>query len=161
MIEYNATINGLDQLQRQLAQAPQLVITEAVKATNISLANYHRTARQIAPIDKGPLRNSITITPAKVEGTKITGSVGTDIEHAAAQEGGSGIYGPTKQRIRPKRARVLAWKEGNRMRFATSVKGVKGRFYMKGSLQQNQVNTDRAFKQAADNVANAIVKGGK
>jgi hypothetical protein len=160
MIEYQATINGLDALQKQLAQAPQLVISETVKATNVSLANYHHTARALAPIDKGPLRNSITITPARVEGTKVTGSVGTNLKYAAAQEGGSGIYGPTGQPIRPKRARVLAWKQGNQWRFAASVKGVRGRFYMKGSLEQNQANTDKAFKQAADNVANAITQGG-
>jgi hypothetical protein len=159
MIEYQATINGLDQLQRQLAQAPGLVLSEVVKATNVSLANYHRTARELAPIDKGPLRNSITLYPAKAEGTKVTGAVGTNMKYAAAQEGGSGIYGPTGRPIRPKRARVLAWKQGNQTHFATSVKGVKGRFYMKGSLERNQPNTDKAFKQAADNVADAITKG--
>lgn len=162
MIEYQATINGLDRLQRQMDQAPGLVLSEVVKATNLSLANYQRTARELAPINKGHLRNSITLYPAKVEGTKVTGAVGTNLSYAAAQEGGTGIYGPHKRRIRPKTAKALHFEGSDGVVYvASSVKGVKGRLYMKGSLERNQANTDRAFQQAAENVANAITKGGQ
>lgn len=161
MIEYTATISGLDALQKAFEEAPGLVMNETKHATNRSLVAYQATARELAPIDKSPLRNSITIVPAREEGNVVTGAVGTDMHYAEVQEAGSGIYGPHKRPIRPKTGKVLVWKDKNGQKhFAKQVKGVRGKFYMKGSLERNEAHTNKQFAQAAENVAQAMTKGG-
>lgn len=86
MIAYDVQVNGLDILQVKLFRAPQTVKHEAVIATNKSVVGYQGTAREIAPKDRSPMVNSIAISPANVEGTKGTGSVGTDLSYSPAQE---------------------------------------------------------------------------
>jgi hypothetical protein len=160
MIEYTASINGLDQLQRHLEQAPGMVLAETARAVNRSLTTYQQTARDLAPVDSSRLRNSILVTPAKIEGTKVTGAVTASAPYSAAVEGGTGLYGPNKARIRPKHKRALAFTVGGKKVVVTSTKGMKGRFYMKGSLDRHQKDTDAYFAQAAENVARAITDGG-
>lgn len=161
MIEYQATINGLDRLQLHLEQAPALVLSETVSATNKALVTYQASARELAPIDTSRLRNSIAFTPAKVEGTTVSGSVNAGAPYAAAVEGGTGIYGPKKKLIKARPGKVLYWvnKDGEDV-YAKSSKGMKGRFYMKGSLEKHQKDTDAYFAQATENVARAISEGG-
>jgi hypothetical protein len=153
MIEYQVVITGLAPLQAAFSKAPQTVLRETATAVNKSLVGYQAAAKELAPVDTSRLRTSLAITPATIDGSTVSGSVGTSVKYAEAQEGGSGIYGPTGQPIRPKSAKVLAFPVGGKMVFAHSVKGVRGRFYMKGSLERNQTRTDANFATAAENVA--------
>ncbi len=161
MITYQATLQGdtLQQLIASYAQAPQITATHTMAAMNKSLVNYQGTARQIAPIDQGLLRASIQISPARHEGNRIEGSVGTALNYAPAQEAGSGIYGPTGQPIRPKTKKVLAWYSGGSWHFAKEVKGVRPRWYMRGSLERNQARTDAYFATASHDIATALAGG--
>ena len=69
-------------------------------------------------------------------------------------EQGTGIYGPSGQPIRPKTKKFLAFRgKGGKMVFTKSVKGVRGRFYMKGSVEQNQRAIDGFFATAVTNIA--------
>ena len=161
MIVYDVKLQG-DTLQQLIAaydQAPAITAKHTMRAVNQALISYQGTARPIAPIDQGPLRNSIQIEPAKHPGNRIEGSVGTDLPYAEWQERGTGIYGPYGVPIRPKRAKVLAWQSGGKWHFAKQVKGVRPRWYMRGSLQQNQSNTDRYFATATDRIAQEIAGG--
>ena len=76
------------------------------------------------------------------------------------QEIGTGIYGPLGRPITPKTKKVLAFVgRGGKMVFAKSVKGVRGRYYMKGSLEQNQRSIDAFFATAADDIARDLSTG--
>ena len=57
----------------------------------------------------------------------ITTSVRNYVLHAFFQEHGTGIYGPTRQRIYPRRAMFLRWRntDTGKICFARSVRGVK------------------------------------
>ena len=75
--------------------------------------------------DTGRLRNSIAVLK---DGNKWL--VGTNLEYAIYLEIGTGIHGPKKRPIRPKKAQALHWYDrvlGKEM-FAKSVKGIKPRW---------------------------------
>jgi len=80
------------------------VFTEVERTVNRGV-NY---SRQFCPVDEGRLRQSIK---GKVEqrGLALVGSWGSDLEYATYRHQGTGIYGPKRRRIRPKRGNVLVF----------------------------------------------------
>lgn len=65
-------------------------------------------AKVLCPVDQGRLRSSIT-HELVTSGDDLIVRIGTNVSYARFVHDGTGIYGPTRQPIRPKRARVLAW----------------------------------------------------
>lgn len=65
-------------------------------------------AKVFCPVDEGRLRNSIG-HHVRVEGAAVVGSVGSDLEYAKYVHEGTGIYGPRRQWIYPKRGNVLVF----------------------------------------------------
>lgn len=159
MIAYNVSVKGLTELQKQFARAPQITMSRLKPAMNKSLVRLQATAKELAPVDTNRLRSSIQIQPVTVSNNTITGSVGTGTVYAAAQETGSGIYGPYHQPIRPKTKKVLAWKSGGTWHFAKEVKGSRPRWYMRGSLERNRSAIDGYFATAAAEVARELGGG--
>lgn len=154
MISYKIEIKNLAELQSHFRKAPEITGKRIVEAGNKSLLSLQGTAKQLSPIDSGRLRQSILVSPMRQSGSSFTGSVGTSVDYAAWMERGTGIYGPSGQPIRPKTKKFLAFRgKGGKMVFAKSVKGVRGRFYMKGAVEQNQRNIDGFFEDAATNIA--------
>lgn len=94
-------------------------------------------AKAYAPVDKGPLRASITadVTTDETRG-RITGRVGSRLPYAIWQERGTGIYGPRGTPIRPKRSRYLRFipKGGNAFVYAKQVRGVRPQRYLERAL---------------------------
>lgn len=88
------------------------------------------------PVDEGRLRASITNT-VTVDGNRIIVRVGTVVEYAMAVHNGTGIYGPSGQRIRPVTAKVLSWqpRSGPRV-FAKSVKGQRGNPFLTDAMKE-------------------------
>ena len=103
-ISYRVDIPQLPALQAAFQRAPELVSRETMAATNRALVGYQGTARKLSPVDTGHLRSSIQIEPATMTGSTIRGAVGTSLRYAPYQETGTGIYGPTHQPIRSRRA---------------------------------------------------------
>ncbi len=58
----------------------------------------------------GTLGRSIAVSDVQQAGRTATVYVGTNLHYAKHVEYGTGIYGRTGQRIRPKNARALAWR---------------------------------------------------
>lgn len=59
-----------------------------------------------------------------------------DVQHAVYHEYGTGIYGPKRTPIRPKRAKLLSWIDpdtGKRV-FAKQVRGVPAKKYLRRSI---------------------------
>lgn len=68
-------------------------------------------AREYAPVDKGPLRSSITADVASFPaGNRVTGTVGSPLPYAIWQESGTGIYGPRGGMIKSPTGRLLKFK---------------------------------------------------
>jgi len=160
MISYKVEIKNLSELQTQFRKAPEIASKRIIEAGNKSLLSLQGTAKQLSPIDSGRLRQSILVSPMRQSGSSFTGSVGTAVAYAAWMERGTGIYGPSGQPIRPKNKKVLAFMgKGGKMVFTKSVKGVRGRFYMKGSVEQNQRAIDGYFFAAAADIARDLSTG--
>lgn len=63
------------------------------------------------------------------------GQVGTPLKRGLWLDQGTGIYGPRRQRIIPKRAKYLRWTTATgRVVFARSVKGIKPTRFLSSSL---------------------------
>jgi len=160
MIAYTVEIKNLPELQNLYRQAPEIAGKKIIEAGNKSLLSLQATAKQLSPIDSGRLRQSILVSPMQQSGNTFTGSVGTNTAYSVYQEIGTGIYGPLGRPITPKAKKVLAFVgKGGKMVFAKSVKGVRGRYYMKGSLEQNQRAIEGYFATAADDIARDLSTG--
>ena len=90
-----------------------------------------------APVRFGTLSSTLYTSTAYEHGTTYVRCASTR-PYAVYQEVGTGIYGPMRRRITPKRAKVLSWIEstpgqaggpGGRRVFASSVKGSKPQRY--------------------------------
>jgi hypothetical protein len=159
---YAIDIPQLAALQTAFAQAPELVKQQTTIAANKALVGYQSTAKQLAPIDKGTLRGSIQISPFSWSGNSGSGSVGTGLlNYALFMEQGTGIYGPNHTPIVPTTKKALAWYANGAWHFAKSVKGSKPRWYMRGSVEQNQTKTDGYFQEALDQVASQLAGGAR
>ena len=108
-------------------------------------------AKTRAPVDTGRLRSSIAYT-VHVEPTAVRLRVGSQMPYARYVDEGTGIFGPTGQRIYPVRRRAMkfptpqssgAFRGRNRRRsqrnrgvvFAKSVAGMPPRPYLTAALE--------------------------
>lgn len=81
--------------------------------------------------------------------------VGTKVPHAKFVEFGTGLYGPRRRLIRPRRAKVLRfWTKGGRIVFVRYVKGMKPRrMFAKGLKAERPLankRLDRYIKQTME-----------
>ncbi len=159
MVVYSVEIPQLDALTNAFAQAPELTSQAILQAGNRALLDYQASIKGFVPVRTGRLRASTVINPMQQHGSDFEGSVGPTTNYAEAVETGTGIYGPAKRPITPKRAKVLAFKSGGKTIFAKSVKGYPGRYPVKKAFEATQPKTDAHFQAALDGVANAIAAG--
>lgn len=103
-------------------------------------------AKEKAPARDGQLRQSIQAKKPKKRGSEWSAKVGSGLEYAKYQEFGTGIHGPKRRRIYPKRAKVLAWRnKKGEMIFARSVAGVPKQEFMKKGIEAVKKNIRVAF----------------
>ncbi len=160
---YYATIPNLPELQKRFQEAPQITLIAVRDAVNKSLTNYQREAKLNVPVDTGRLRSSILVNPATItEGgtlTKVSGSVGTSVSYAANVELGTGIYGPNKAPILPKKKPYFTFKtKGGGWVRVKSIRGMRGRFYMRDALENNQATTNGYFDEAAETITRRLTE---
>jgi hypothetical protein len=105
-------------------------------------------ARTRCPVDEGRLRASLALEMVEVAGVPAA-RIGSNLPYLKYVHDGTGIYGPHGTRIVPVSAKALRWPvknnsgTGNRRyrggstiqyRFARSVKGVRGRPFLREAL---------------------------
>jgi hypothetical protein len=159
MLTYHIQVQGLSELNQSFQRAPELTQARVTVAMNKSLVRLQATAKSLAPVDQGILRGSLLISPTIWNGSTATGSVGTNLAYSIYQEQGTGIYGPHGTPIRPKTKKVMAWNKNGTWHFAREVKGVRPKWYMRTSAEQNQSVINGYFNTAMDEVARALAGG--
>lgn len=110
-------------------------------------------AKRLCPVDEGRLRSSLTMQMQTV-GKLPAAVIGTNLEYGLYVHEGTGVYGPKRTPITPKRARVLRWPVknnaykttgGNRRykggrtaayAYAKKVKGVPPRPFLRNALER-------------------------
>lgn len=110
------------------------IITEAKKAGMIKATNLFRArAIEKAPISTGTLRKSI-LTDVSSNGEE--GRIYSDLDYALYQEEGTGIYGPRKSPITPKKARYLRFKtKSGEIVYTKKVKGVRAKKFFSNASE--------------------------
>lgn len=86
-------------------------------------------------VDTGRLRSSITSTLVSI-GSEPAVRVGTNVNYAMFVHEGTGVYGPYGRPITPKSSQFLVFtpRGAKSPVFARSVKGMKGRPFLKDAL---------------------------
>lgn len=92
------------------------------------------TAQQLAPVDTGRLRQSGDTQMRPGRGSLVA-RVGFYVRHAWWVHEGTGIYGPRRTPITPRRARVLAWRGRGGWRYARSVRGMRPRPFLRRAVR--------------------------
>jgi hypothetical protein len=92
-------------------------------------------AKTLAPVDKGGLKGSIRTEMITRNGLPVA-KVGSRAFYARWVHEGTGVFGPYKQRIFPRRAKMLRFmpKGSGTFIFRYSVAGQKGVKYLKDAL---------------------------
>jgi hypothetical protein len=159
MTPYRLTITGFTEVLEKFRHAEKLVEKETIAAVNGSTSILTNTIKRNAPHRYGQLAASFHAEPAKRVGNSIVGSTGSNLDHAAYQEFGTGIYGPKRRPITPKRAPYLVFKtrDGKWIR-TKSVKGVRPLRYAKRSLDQARGDIQARFDQAGRNIERGLTR---
>ena len=111
-------------------------------------------ARKHAPADRRELKNKILFS-GKFERSfhSVFTSVIAHAPYSLFVEVGTGIYGPYKRRIYPKRARVLRFtssRTGSGLVYARSVQGMPARPYLSRAGYETGGEQFNAFRRAFD-----------
>jgi hypothetical protein len=93
-------------------------------------------------------------TPAQHTALGLVVSFYSNVQHAFYQEFGTGLWGPSHDYIRPKRARYLRWVSGGVVHFAAKVKGVPPKYIGKTSwFQAGAFEGPKMFERALGRLA--------
>lgn len=94
-------------------------------------------ARRRAPVDKGTLRASITLTFSRGPRGEPVAQIGSNLPYAVWVHEGTGVFGPKGQPIVPRSAQFLRFvpRGGTRPVFARSVQGMPGRPFLLEALE--------------------------
>lgn len=112
---------------------------EAKKFINRVTQEVTIRARELAPSGSGNLRRSIRPEDARsVAPTRVRGRVIAHAPYAVYQHEGTGIYGPRRQLIHPRRDRVLRFysRKLGRVVFDREVKGTPGKKFLTRAVEE-------------------------
>lgn len=98
------------------------VMDALVEAATVASDPVKRTIQARAPKRTGNLARGIYMT-RKTEPPRVALEARTHVVYTKYVIEGTGLYGPTGQRIYPVQAKVLRWRESGQTMFARSVAG--------------------------------------
>lgn len=134
------------------------IIREIAVELEVGMSNMETDAKRNAVADTGNLARRIH-SGVKVEGNQLIGVLWTTSGYAVPVELGSGLWGPKKDYIYPKTAKVLAWrgKEDDQSNidgwiFAKRVSGHPPQPFMKPAIDKNIPKMMKKFKQIVTRV---------
>lgn len=159
-MSYTLTVDviGAKEMKRAFAAAPKVVGNELKDALAKTAYIVEGRAKSYAPIQYGFLRGSIHTEGPYVTANNVEAKVGTNIKYALYQEKGTGIYAG-RGMIRPRRAKILAWKQNGKWVFARAVRGVRGKWYMKRARNEAMPFLSLHLKAAMAKITHHLAKG--
>lgn len=117
--------------QAVVDQLRQHVEQHAVELCQRALDVTREQTVQATSRRTGALAAGITTTQPALSGTRVTAQIESAAEYSRWQDEGTGVYGPSGQRIFPTTAKVLVfdWPAAGGVVFARSVAGAPGRHF--------------------------------
>lgn len=148
---FKVEVVGLNELVRDVAKAggnaKPLVRAAITNATSKIQSNVRKRAKHRT----GTLQRSVITTVRDVYGiVEVAEKYGEWIEN------GTGIYGPTGQRIVPKSAKALAFTYMGKKVFARSVKGMKAAPFFKPGVDESESYVNQQFDKVAEKLVNVM-----
>lgn len=158
--QMSVSVLGTQELKKAFDSAPEVTARELSMAVRKAAIRTHSIAVELAPIQFGPLRGSIHWSEPEVFNKNVISVVGTNMEYAAHQEFGTGIYGPKGAPITPKAKPYLAFKtkSGQWIR-VKSVKGTKGKFYFKRAYEKGSQILSDLLRTAMNDILHYLATG--
>lgn len=145
-------IENLKELQEAFRKMPTIVLPELRHTVREVSALILETEKKEAPIDKGALRRGITIRQFDVGA-----SIGPTHEYALYVHEGTGVHGKRGDYIRPRNAKVLAFKgKSGKMIFTKRVAGQKANPFVKRTVEQTEEKVNAIINRTLDNIISKI-----
>lgn len=125
-VDVDALRRHHDAYLRQMEQAG----AQALDTIAQRMINYARATKAVQ-YRSGQMAAGWSKTPVVHTALGLLISFFSNVKHAFWQEFGTGLWGPTHDYIRPKRASVLRWVSGGVTHYARKVRGVPPKFIAK------------------------------
>lgn len=149
---YTIEIKNLDKLREAFEKMPEVVGKELKHTVNEVGALLTETEKREAPIKSGTLRRDIAMRPF---GFGV--AVGPSMEYAFYVHEGTGLYGKRGDYIRPRKAKVLAFKGSNgQMVFTKRVAGQKPNPFVKRTVEQSEDKVNKIIDNTLENIFKTI-----
>jgi len=148
---YTIKINNLDRVVEEFKKAPKVVnerLQNGVKNAGKTILSIEK---QEAPIGQGHLRRNIQFSYSP-----ISAMVWPSVGYAVFVNEGTGLYGPRKDYIRPKRAKVLAFKKGGKMIFTKRVAGQKANPFVERTRDKAEPKLNKIFDDMLKEITEKI-----
>ena len=153
LIELNINNTQLKQLEKNIRQYCKELKKEIKTALTSTVLDIESEAKKRCPADTGRLRASISPDIK----SPIEGQVGTNVEYASAVE-----YGTKPHTIRPKKAKMLVWKDRETKKFhaAKEVKhpGTKAQPFLEPAYLIGKDKAKIHFEDAFKNLERLLKK---
>lgn len=148
---YAIKIEGLTEMRKRFAEAPKTVAPILERATKEAGKEIYRTEVQEAPHQTGNLQRMIKMTyqPIQVE-------IEPTAKYSEFVHDGTGVYGKLGTPIKPKNAKVLAWRSGGKWIFAKQVLGQKANPFVERTVQKTAGVIQSIFNKALEEIVKAF-----
>jgi HK97 gp10 family phage protein len=148
---YTIKVDNLNQIRSAFKNAPQVVAGQLEKSVKNAGAVILEREKREAPVRTGNLRRSIEMIYKPISISVTPKSAYSYFVHF-----GTGLFGDRKDLIRPKRAKVLAFKAGGKMIFAKYTKGQKPNAFVERTAQGVQPKINSIFDETLKNIIENI-----
>lgn len=145
-------VRGVERVREYFATRPAKVKVELTKALDKSAITLQRAGREEAPVDRGPLRNSIG-----VRHLNMAVAVGPSAKYAVAVHEGTKPHFPPIKAFTGKEESLDLWARRHGMpaypvALAIARRGTKPNKYMERAADKSRDDVQRFFNQAVDRI---------
>jgi HK97 gp10 family phage protein len=159
--ELSAEMRGHDAVRGKMEQVVQDMTGEPMRA-GMARATLlvQRDARKNAPVDRGPLRASIT-PEVVVQSNTVQGIVGSNVKYAPYQELGTRSFTPPWMPIyrwalrKVGGAKRAAGALASAVRASIRIRGIRAKRYLQSAVEDN---ADRIYRLIGEAVAHIVEK---
>ena len=148
---YDIKIKNLNEIREAFKLAPNVVNDELQRGVKDAGKTLLSIEKREAPVSSGNLRRNIILDYKPISAIIFPRS-----KYAPFVNFGTGIFGPKKQYVRPKRAKVLAFKKGGKMIYAKRTKGMRANPFVERTAKMAQGKLNKIFDDILKNISEKI-----
>jgi hypothetical protein len=148
---YSIKVENLDTVRKEFLKAPKQVnasLQKGVKQAGVEILSIEKRE---APVGQGNLRRNILF-----KYRPISSMVWPSSKYAIYVHEGTGLFGPRKDYIRPKTAKVLAFRKNGKMIFAKKVAGQKPNKFVERTAKKASSKVNKIFDDMAKEIIQKI-----